>query len=126
MSAMGTTSLSGRIHSGAYPETTLMRHSETKKWVPVGFGCTVFATKRFKTLFVFCLYGVEFVLNVGGPSFRGYEEWLEDHGYISPMVERLGCRLVTEGEGKSQRNYLEGDFNLHNGFAFDERHGYRP
>jgi len=109
-----------------YPETTLMRHPKTKKWVPVGFGCTVFATKRLETLFVFCLYGVEFVLNVGGPAIRGYEEWLEDHGNISPMVERLGCRLVTEGEGKSQRHYIHGDFNVRNGLAFDERHGCRP
>ena len=109
-----------------YPETTLMRHPDTNKWVPVGFGCTVFPTKRQETLFAFCLYGVEFVLNVGGPSIRGYEEWLEDHGHISPMVERLGCRLVVDGEGKSKQHYLEGDFNLHNGLAFDERHGCRP
>jgi hypothetical protein len=109
-----------------YPETTLMRHPETHKWVPAGFGCTVFATKRLETLFVFCLYGIKFVLNVGGPSIRGYEEWLEDHRYISPMVERLDCRLVTEGEGKSQRHYLDGDFNVHNGLAFDQRHRYRP
>lgn len=107
-----------------YPDTTLMRHPETGKWVPVGFGCTVFTTKRRETLFVFCLYGIEFVVNVGGPSIRGYEEWLHDHGNISPIVERLGGRLVIEGEGKSQRHYLEGDFNLQNGFGFDQRNGY--
>lgn len=109
-----------------YPETALMRHPDTNEWVPVGFGCSLFMTKRLETLFVFCLYGVEFVLNVGGPSIRGYEEWLEDHGHISPMVERLGCRLVTEGEGRSQRHYLHGDFNIHNGLAFDKLHGCRP
>ena len=109
-----------------YPETTLMRHSETSKWVPVGFGCTWFMTKRLEMLFVFCFYGIEFVVNVGGASIRGYEEWLEDHGHISPMVERLGCRLVTKGEGKSQCHYLHGDFNLHNGLAFDKLHGCCP
>jgi hypothetical protein len=109
-----------------YPDTTLMRHPNTKKWVPVGFGCTLFMTKRLETLFAFCFYGTEFVLNVGGPSLRGYEEWLEDHGHISPMVERLGCRLVTEREGQSQRHYLHGDFNVRNGLAFDKLHGYCP
>lgn len=95
-----------------YPEATLMRHPDTNDWVPVGFGCTLFTTKRQETLFAFCLYGTEFVLNVGGPSIRGYEEWLTDHGGISPMVERLDCRLVTEGEGRLQRHYLHGDFNI--------------
>lgn len=74
-----------------YPDTTLMRHPDTKEWVPVGLGCTWFMTKCLETFFAFCFYGTEFVLNVGGPALRGYEEWLEDHGHISPMVERLGC-----------------------------------
>lgn len=109
-----------------YPETTLMRHPETNEWVTVGFGCCWFMNKRQETLFVFCFYGIEFVINVGGPSIRGYEEWLEDHKNISPMVERLGCRLVTEGEGRSKKHYLHGDFNSHNGLAFDKLHGYCP
>lgn len=106
-----------------YSEKTLMRQRDTNEWVPVGFGCSFFMTKRLETLFVFCFYGIEFVINVGGPSIRGYEEWLEDHGHISPMVERLGCRLVTEGKGPSQRHYLHGDFDLKNGLAFDKLHG---
>lgn len=109
-----------------YPETTLMRHPDTNEWVPVGFGCTFFMTKRLETLFVFCFYGVEFVINVGGPSIRGYEEWLKNHGHISPIVERLGCRLVTEGEGRSQRHYLHGSFDMKNGLAFDKFHGCCP
>ena len=109
-----------------YPETTLMRLPDTNEWVKVGFGCSFFMTKRQETLFVFCFYGIEFVINVGGPSIQGYEEWLEDHGHISPMVERLGCRLVTEGEGRSQQHYLYGDFDLHAGLAFDKLHGCCP
>jgi hypothetical protein len=107
-----------------YPENTLMRHPETNAWVQAGFGCCWFMNKRRETLFVFCFYGIEFVVNVGGPSIRGYEEWMEDHGNISPMVERLGCRLVTEGKGRSQTHYLHGDFNSRNGLAFDRLHGY--
>jgi hypothetical protein len=85
-----------------FPEETLMRHPDNGEWVQAGFGCCWFMNKRRETLFAFCFYGIEFVINVGGPSIRGYKEWLEDHGNISPMVERLGCRLVTEGEGRSQ------------------------
>lgn len=105
------------------PEKTLMRHPETNEWVLAGFGCCWFMNKRKETLFVFCFYGIEFVINVGGPSIRGYEEWLEDHGHISPMVERLGCCLVTEGEGRSQTHYLHGSFDAHKGLEFDRIHG---
>ncbi|MDN2713711.1 HNH endonuclease [Janthinobacterium sp. SUN120] len=109
-----------------YPETTLMRHPDTNDWVPVGFGCTVFTTKHLETLFVFCFYGTEFVINVGGPSIHGYDEWLMNHGHISPMVERLGCRLVTEGEGLLQRHFLHGNFEIRNGLEFDKLHGNCP
>lgn len=74
--------------------------------------------------FAFCFYGIEFVINVGGPSICGYQEWLKDNGNISPIVERLGYRLVTEGEGQSQIHYLHGDCSSRNGLAFDKLHGY--
>lgn len=109
-----------------YPEKTLMRHPDTNEWVRAGFGCGWFMNKRRETLFAFCFYGVEFVINVGGPSIRGYEEWLKDHGNISPLVERLGCHLDTEGEGRSRSYYLHGKFNMRKGIEFDRTHGYCP
>jgi hypothetical protein len=109
-----------------FPDKTLMRHPESNEWAQVGFGCCWFMNKRRETLFAFCFYGVEFVINVGGPSIRGYEEWLEDHRNISPLVERLGCYLVTEGEGRSQSHYLHGTFNGRKGIEFDRAHGYCP
>jgi hypothetical protein len=102
-----------------FPMDTLMRHPETNEWVNVGFGCTIFMTKRNETFFVFLLYGVEFVINVGGPSLSGYEEWLINHGGISPMVERVGCRLVIKEDSDKKRYYLEGKFDATTGFAFD-------
>lgn len=107
-----------------FPEKTLMRHRETNEWVQAGFGCGWFMNKQKETLFFFCFYGMEFVINVGGPSIRGYEEWLEEHNHISPMIERLGCYLIAEGEGQSQVHYLHGDFNSRNGLQFDKTHGY--
>ena len=109
-----------------FPEETLMRHPISKEWVHAGFGCDWFMNKRRETLFAFCFYGTEFVINVGGPSIRGYEEWLEDHEGISPIVERLGCRLVVEGEGLSQSHYLHGEFDARKGLEFDRAHGYLP
>lgn len=109
-----------------FPPETLMKHPESDKWVQAGFGCNLFMNKRKETLFVFCFYGEEFVINVGGPSIRGYEEWLDDHGNISPMIERLGCYLSVEGEGNSKVNYLHGTFNNHKGIEFDKLHGYFP
>ena len=107
-----------------FPERTLMRHPETNEWVQAGFGCCWFMNRRKETLCGFCFYGIEFVINVGGPSIRGYEEWLLDHDNISPMVQRMGVRLLTEGEGSSRSYYLHGAFKPENGLDFDRAHGY--
>lgn len=107
-----------------FPEDTLMRHPVSNEWVRFGFGCGWFMNKRRETLVAFCFYGTEFVINVGGPSIRGYEEWLEEHKNISPLVERLGCYLAVEGEGPSKTYYLHGEFDTRKGFEFDRAHEY--
>ncbi|MEM5432847.1 HNH endonuclease [Cupriavidus oxalaticus] len=106
-----------------YPVETMMPHPDTNEWVQAGIGCSLFMTRRLETLFAFVFYGMEFVINVGGPSLKGYEEWVEEHNGISPLVERVGCSLiVTEEEGKP-RHYLKGTFELEKGFEFDRAHG---
>jgi hypothetical protein len=90
-----------------YPEKTLMRHPETNDWVQAGFGCRRFITKRRETLFVFCFYGIEFVINLGGPSIAGYQEWLSENKGISPMVEGIGLTLKTRQEAGKTVHYLE-------------------
>jgi len=109
-----------------FPADTLMKDPTTNEWVTAGFGCTLFMTRRSATYFAFMLYGVEFVINVGGPSINGYEEWLVEHNGISPFVERMGCRLVVKGEGTNRMHYLEGTFDGMKGFEFDKRHGAGP
>ena len=106
-----------------FPHDTLMRHPTTNEWVHAGFGCSIFMNRRCETLFAFIFYGIEFVINVGGPTIAGYEEWLREHKEISPLVERLGCRLVTENDGK---HYLHGSFAVKHGLEFDIAHGYGP
>lgn len=110
-------------HRRVFPHDTLMRHPSTNEWVQAGFGCGLFMNKRQETLFGFLFYGIEFVVNVGGPSIAGYHEWLEEHGGISPLVERLGCRLVL---GEDQNHYLDGSCEVSKGLEFDKKHGYSP
>lgn len=105
-----------------FPEETLMRHAKTGEWVQAGFGFDIFLNKRRETLFAFCLYGVEFVINVGGPSIKGYQEWLDDHHQISPLVERVGAKLTSEGNGKNRKFYLLGEYNVKAGVDFDIKH----
>lgn len=109
-----------------FPHGTLIRHPDTSKWVEAGFGCGLFMNKRRETLFAFCFYGVEFVVNVGGPSIAGFEEWLRDHDGISPIVERLGCHLEAKEENGETVHYLHGSFEVRNGLEFDRVHGYDP
>jgi hypothetical protein len=111
-------------HRRIYPHDTLMRHPDTHEGVQVGFGSKLFMDKHRETLYAFVLYGVEFVINVGGPSLQGFEEWLVDHGEISPMVERVGCHLTSEGEGASKLHYLHGNFDHWKGWEFDALQGY--
>ncbi|PVY69423.1 HNH endonuclease [Cupriavidus alkaliphilus] len=106
-----------------YPVETMMRPPETNEWVQAGFGFSLFMTRKFETLFAFVFYGMEFVINVGGPSTMGYEEWLEEHNGISPLVERVGCRLIVTEQQNKLRHYLEGKFELEKGFEFDRAHG---
>ena len=61
---------------------------------------------------------------MGGPSIQGYEEWLLEHNNISPMIQRVGARLLVEGDGSSRRYYLEGAFTSISGIEFDRAHGY--
>jgi hypothetical protein len=90
-------------------QVRLRIYHTTNKWVQVGFGCNLVLDKRREMFFAFCLYGMEYVINVGGPSIQGYEEWLKEHNHISPLVELGGHRLVKREEHGTTRFYLEED-----------------
>lgn len=42
-------------------------------------------TVDFELYFVLAIFGVEYVINMGEPSIDGYQKWLEEHDYISPL-----------------------------------------
>lgn len=62
---------------------------------------------------------MEFTINLGGCSVKGYEEWLTTHNNISPLVERLGINRVEKINNGKVEYYLEGDFNTNQGIKFD-------
>lgn len=48
-------------------------------------------TERSEWYFVMVLFGVEFVINLGGPEIGGYLHWLEQNNGISPLyTEKYG------------------------------------
>lgn len=102
-----------------YPEETLMTHPVSGDWVQAGYIIDLLLTRRREHYIVFIFYGYEFALNLGGPSIKGYEEWLEEHPGLSPLIERLGLSL--EGDAVSSR--LIGHPSLQAGMDFDLAQG---
>lgn len=106
-----------RIH----PAETKMFNETKNEWVQAGFGHDLLMTKRTETYLVFVLYGTEFVINLGGPSIKGYEEWLSDNNYISPLVERMDIQLEKKAVGSEMEYYLVGEYNTNAGLLFDKK-----
>jgi len=102
-----------------FPIETQMEHPESGELVMFGFGYDLFLNHRKETYFVFLFYGVEFVINLGGPSIKGYEEWLELINNISPIIERNGARLVEENDGTKQTYVIRGGNDLNKGRMFN-------
>jgi hypothetical protein len=109
-------------HRTIYPMDAMMRNKESGKWVTAGIGYDLLVTSRKETYFVFVYHGQEFVINTGGPSIKGYEEWLEQHGGISPFLERYGVKVVKKVVNGKSVYYIEGEHNLKNGIEFDRFH----
>lgn len=107
-----------------FPIDTNMRHPETNDWVQAGFGHDLFFTKMKEMYFVFILYGMEYVINLGGPSIAGFEDWLKTHNNFSPVIERLGISIRTEDKNGRKTFFLDGDFDPRKGVKFDVSHGY--
>lgn len=105
-----------------FPDETNMRHPETNEWVQAGFGFDILLTPKPETYYIFLFYGMEFVINLGGPSIKGYEEWLIQNDNISPAIERIGIKLISEVNNGKTSYYLEGNFDASVGALFDKMH----
>lgn len=104
-----------------FPMETEMRHPVTGEWVHAGFGHDLLITPLPETYFIFILYGVEFAINLGGPSIKGFENWLLDNGNISPFIERGGCKLIKTTVNGVEKHRIEGDFKMQDTAGFDKR-----
>jgi len=47
----------------------------------------LFYTDSMELYFVLAILGVEFVINLGGPELDGYQRWLKQHDYVSPLYK---------------------------------------
>lgn len=47
----------------------------------------VFSTDAMEFYFALAILGVEFVINLGGPGLDGYQQWLTQHNYASPLYK---------------------------------------
>lgn len=104
-----------------FPMDTEMKHPDTKKWVRAGFGHDLLITHIPETYFIFIFYGVEFAINLGGPSIMGFEKWLEENDNISPFIERCGAKLTkTEIDGVIKHRLI-GSFNMSDSAKFDRK-----
>ena len=104
-----------------FPIDTEMEHPKSGELVMFGFGYDLFLNHRKETFFVFLFYGVEFVINLGGPSIKGYEEWLELNEYISPIIQRNGAKLVLEKRGDKHKYVIRGGNDSNRGRLFDKK-----
>lgn len=107
-----------------FPMDTEMLHPETGEWVQAGFGHDLLVTRLPETYFVFLLYGVEFAINLGGPSIKGFENWLVENNNISPFVERGGSKLVKVKVNGVEKHRLIGTFDMRDTADFDQKKYY--
>jgi hypothetical protein len=84
-----------------------MRHPETNKWVKAGIGQGLFQTPSPETYYSISLYGIEFVINVGGPNIEGLERWLLQNNQASPYLTFSGLRLLVDIEEGELRHRLD-------------------
>jgi hypothetical protein len=82
-----------------YPFGTVMKCPMAKDWTFAGIGQTMLITESPETYFIICVYGIEFVTNLGGPNIEGYERWLGGHNFGSALLAQQRLRVAKRGRG---------------------------
>jgi hypothetical protein len=101
------------------PELTYMHLPESDTWVQAGFSYDIFGTKQGEHYFALVFHGYEWVINLGGPAIKGYEEWLVDNDNISPLVERVGMKVTHRDGPHGFAHYIDGEGDWQAGIDFD-------
>lgn len=75
-----------------WPVSVRRIYDANQRWLDSG-GDSVQVVHEFDILmtelnemyFVMAIFGIEFVINIGGPDLDGYQMWLDDHNNLSPL-----------------------------------------
>lgn len=68
------------------------RHSDQSDQVLHEFD--LLYTAELELYFVLAIFGVEYVINMGNPSIDGYQRWLEENDYISPLYTEKNIQAM--------------------------------
>ncbi|MES2458236.1 MAG: HNH endonuclease [Bacteroidota bacterium] len=97
-----------------WPYTVRKIYNEDEKFfradgksVDMVFECDFLGTELGEIYFVIAFKGIEFALNLAGPSIEGYENWLENNKGLSPLYRQgmgFGYSLTPEFLKSNQDN----------------------
>lgn len=68
-----------------YPEDGNFRASQDDESFQVLFEFDLLLTDHPEMFFTICIFGVEFTINAGAPDLDGYEAWLTENSFASPL-----------------------------------------
>lgn len=68
-----------------YDEDGNFKKAKDDEGFQVLFEYDFLLTGKQEIYFVICLFGVEFTINMGGPEIEGYETWLKENEFASPL-----------------------------------------
>lgn len=68
-----------------YPVNAIFKEDST--WYEVLHEFDLLVTESMEFYFAVVIWGVEFVINIGGPDLIGYQQWLKQHNYVSPLYK---------------------------------------
>jgi hypothetical protein len=69
-----------------YPVNAVFKENSTQYEVLHEFD--IFYTDGMELYFALAILGVEFVINLGGPHLDGFQRWLKEHDYASPLYKK--------------------------------------
>lgn len=82
-----------------WPIYTRRIYEAQQKWLDTSgqatqvlFEFDILNTEASEWYFVLALFGLEFVINLGGPEVSGYINWLSNHGEMSPLYSDRNVR----------------------------------
>jgi hypothetical protein len=55
----------------------------------------ILVTDEGEWYFILAVFGIEFSINYGGPEIDGYELWLKQHNYVSPLYWGKNLRTLS-------------------------------